>query len=250
MKKDVKPKPKIKKDVKSKLKDKIKKVVKTKDKIKINKQNQNVKVNIKIGDNGKSIDHRQPQSSNSITTYPLLQNAPPPINIINNHENRHLPIAPPHVPIAPPHPIAPVNPIAPPVNPIAPLNPIVPVHINRLKKIKKTRRIRNVKVYDDIPDLVDSGYGSGGSINYATPIEKISFRNPDKVLGKRTEPPIPFSSNDLLAAKHNLISTPAKSSKGYHVKVLNPVSNRLITVGGKVYLRLAKNNDGTFPFPK
>ena len=61
--KDVKSKPKIKKVVKSK--------IKSKDKIKINKQNQNVKVNIKIGDNGKSIDHRQPQSSNSITTYPL-----------------------------------------------------------------------------------------------------------------------------------------------------------------------------------
>ena len=244
MKKDVKPKPKIKKDVKSKLKPKIKKVVKSKDKIKINKQNQNVKVNIKIGNDGKSIDHKQPQS---ITTYPLLQNSPPPINIINNHENRHPPIAPPHVPIAPPH--IPVNPIAP-VNPITPVNPIAPIQINRLKKIKKTRRIRNVKVFDDIPDLVESGYGSGGSINYATPIEKISFRNPDKVLGKRTEPPIPFDTNDLLSAKKNLMSTPAKASKGYHTKILNPVSNRLITVGGKVYLRLAKDNDGTFPFPK
>ena len=234
---------------KPKLKTKVKSKIKSKDKIKINKQNQHVKVNIKIGTDGKSIDHIQPQSSNAITTYTLFQNAQPPVNIINNHENRHPPLAPIHVPIAPIHvPIAPVN-------PILPVNPIAPMHINRLKKIKKTKKIRNVKVVDDLPDFIDSGYGSEWSINYATPIEKFSFTNPihdnpGRLLGKRNEPPIPFSTNDLLAAKQNLINTKAKASKGYHVKVLNPVTNRLISVDGQVYLRLAKNNGGTFPFPK
>ena len=207
MKKDVKPKPKIKKDVKSK--DKIKKVVKTKDKIKINKQNQNVKVNIKIGNEGKSIEHRQPQSSNSITTYPLLQNAPPPINIINNHENRHPPIAPPHVPIAPPHPIAPVNPIAPPINPIAPLHTPIKRKINIPRKIRKN--------FDSIPSPTPN-YGSDDSLS--------KFYN-------GPSPHFDYIKSDIIS-DDDTIKAPGKSIFNRQ-KVLNPMTNRMVYQDSKTY---------------
>ena len=233
---------------KPKLKIKPKSKPKPKDKSKINKQNQNVKVSIKIGTDGKTINQQQP-SSNAITNYPIFQDAPRPVNIINNHENRER-IAPIHIPTVPiQNHIQPIEPIRNPVP-----THTTPIHINRLKTIRKPRKSksRNVKIFDEIPDFIDPGYGSGGSINYATPIDKFSFTNPlhdnpGRLLGKRNEPPIPFSGNDLLVAKRKLIITPAKAYPGATVKVLNPVTNRLISVDGSVYLRLAKNNGGTFP---
>ena len=203
IKKEVKQKPKIKK---------VKSIIKSK----INKQNQNVKVNIKIGNEGKSIDHRQPQSSNSITTYPLLQNAPPPINIINNHENRHPPIAPPHVPIVPVNPIVPANPIVP-VNPIVPANPIGRIHIIRLKKIKKTRKIRNVNIVDDIPSPTPN-YESDDSLSkfYNVPSPHFDYGQGGVLLDDGT------------------IKSPGKSIFNRQ-KVLNPMTNRMVYQDSKTY---------------
>ena len=126
---------------KPKIKTKIKSKPKSKDKVKINKQNQHVKVHIKIGNDGKTIDHRQP---NSITTYPLLQNSQPPINIIHNHENRHPPLAPPHIPIAPPlH----APPVIPPLHTPAIATPIKR-KINIRKKLRKVDEIPTPTNYE------------------------------------------------------------------------------------------------------
>ena len=193
-------KPKIKTQ-----KPKIKTKIKSKDRVKINKQNQNVKVHIKIGNDGKTVDHRKP---NSITTYPLLENAQPPINIITNHENRHPPLAPVHVPIAPVNPIVPMNPVAP----IAPLHvPTIATPIKR--KINIRRKLRKV---DEIP--TPTNYESDDSISkfYGGPSPNFEYKKSD------------ISDDDS-------ITRTVGRSLFNREKVLNPMTNRMVYQDSKTY---------------
>ena len=189
-------KPKIKSP-----KPKIKTKIKIKDRVKINKQNQNVKVHIKIGNDGKTIDHRQP---NSITTYPLLQNAQPPINIITNHENRHPPLAPPlHVPIAP-------------VNPIVPANPIIPIIATPIKrKINIRKKLRKV---DEIPSPTP---------NYESDASLSKFYNDPS-------PNFDYRQSGVLSDDDSITKSAGRSFFNRE-KVLNPMTNRMVYQDSKTY---------------
>ena len=197
-------------------KPKIKTKIKSKDRVKINKQNQNVKVHIKIGNDGKTIDHRQP---NSITTYPLLQNAQPPINIITNHENRHPPIAPPHVPIAPVNPPlhAPVNPpIHAPVNPIPPVIPIIPIIATPIKrKINIRKKLRKV---DEIPSPTP---------NYESDASLSKFYNDPS-------PNFDYRQSGVLSDDDSITKSGGRSFFNRE-KVLNPMTNRMVYQDSKTY---------------
>ena len=78
--------------IKQKLKSKSKVKLSSKNKVKINKQNQNVKVNIKIGgvDKKEEINRSLSMQPNSIMSYPLFQDAQPPVNIIHNQPRERL----------------------------------------------------------------------------------------------------------------------------------------------------------------
>ena len=208
---------KIVKDKKPKNKQKIKS--KNVKKLKINKQNQNVKVNIKIGStDDKKQDYRNNSSSNIISSYPLFQNQPPPVNIINN-PIKESPIAP-NINIAEPTPTTETTALNIPIQ-----KSLTSIRLKPLRKIKK-------RVKDVIPISTNySGYHSDIS---DSPI--FNEINPMYASSKKEEPNIIFNENDLLVAKQKL------KPSIYGEMVKNPVTGRLIRKNGKTYMKLVQEN--------
>lgn len=214
--------------IKQKLKSKSKVKLSSKNKVKINKQNQNVKVNIKIGgvDKKEEINRSSSMQPNSIMSYPLFQDAQPPVNIIHNQPRERLVDHPIQIPLQTPVTIPRQIPDEGRIK--------SSYSIKKLRKIKKIR-----KKLDVIPS--PSGYESEVSLqnfydNLSPTYEykNAMFNQP----GTKTE----YTSDNENKYLSPIVKTTA--SPYLRIKVKNPKTGRFVYTDGKVY---QKSHDNVLP---